>query len=213
MKSNDALKNGEAVSIEQYAAEGGKIGAGIQTVRNAVKRNGIDPNKLKVKDFPAEICAQTHRKVIYLNRKRLQNSTQAEIDHDLAHEQQHCEGIYNEGVVELSIAEKNKTGKIFYKNEQQRVNEVIQILGPTDGLQKIVTLYKQKKIQQLYRTFLFAAAKKKISQSRAKRIFFRGFPELKPYINQKDTQPKAANDNMPMPSVPFHSHDTLDKAA
>lgn len=210
---NEALKKGEAVSIEQFAAQGGEIGAGIQTVRAAIKKNNIDPDKLKVKDFPEEICAQTHRQVIYLNRKRLQKSTPAEMEHTLAHEQLHCEGIYNEGIVELSIAAKNKTGKLFYEKEQTRVKDVIQILGSADGLQKIVTLYKQKKIQQLYRLFLFTAAKKKISQSKAKKIFFRGFPELKPYINQKDTQPKATKGDTQMPPIPFHSHDTLDKAA
>ncbi len=174
------------MTLDDYLDDDGAVGSHVASVRRAVKRAGADTSKILVADIKEkDIVASTRRGIIHLDRNTLRKSTDAELVHRLRHEQTHVEGIYNEGLVELIIAEHNKTGRDFYKREQARVQKITDILSPVDGVKRVERMYKQKKIKLLYRTFLIAAARKNIKQNVAHEMFLSAFPELEQHIRNK----------------------------
>lgn len=174
------------MTLDDYLDDDGVVGSHVASVRRAVKRAGADTSKILVTDIKEkDIVASTRRGIIHLDRNTLRKSSDVELVHRLRHEQTHVEGIYNEGLVELIIAEHNKTGRDFYKREQGRVRKITDILSPIDGVKRVERMYKQKKIKLLYRTFLIAAARKNIKQNVAHEMFLSAFPELEQHIQNK----------------------------
>ncbi len=174
------------MTLDDYLENDGAVGSHIASVRHAVKKVGADPSRIYVTDIhEKDIVASTRRGIIHLDRKTLKRSTDAELEHRLRHEQSHVDGIFSEGLVELAIARHNKTGRDFYKRDQTRVKKITDILSPIDGVEKAATMYKQKKIKLLYRTFLLSAAKKNIKQKEAHTMFITAFPELERHIRPR----------------------------
>lgn len=151
----------------------------IAAIRQAAANTNVDvKNVLIVDNLPHHVVSQTRNKIIHLNRARLKNASPEEIEHRLRHEEAHRCGIYDCGLVELSISAQNSTGKIYYPKKQEATKRAIAILDPADGIRKAVILYKQRKFQHLYDMFFFAASKKGISRNAANKIFRAAFPKL-----------------------------------
>lgn len=180
----------EEVSLNDYLDDNEELlSSQIASVRSAVKRAGADTSRIFVTDIKEkDIVASTRRGIIRLDRRTLKKSNDAELVHRLQHEQTHVDGIYNEGLIELMIAQHNNTGRNFYKREQARVKKITDILSPTDGIKRAERMYKQKKIKLLYRTFLIAAARKNIKQKDAHRMFIDAFPELEKHIRPRSSK-------------------------
>ncbi len=179
----------QELTLDEYLDHDDVVGSHVRSVRKAVKRAGADTSKIVVTDIKEkDIVASTRGGIIRLDRRTLKRSNDAELVHRLQHEQTHVEGIYNEGLIELMIAQHNNTGRDFYKREQARVKKITDILSPIDGIKKVEKMYKQKKIKLLYRTFLVAAARKNIKQKDAHRIFIDAFPELERHIRPRSSK-------------------------
>lgn len=188
------IRNQDVTSLDDYLDEGGAVGSHVSSVRRAVRRAGADASKIFVKDIAEkDIVASTRKGIVHLDRRTLKNSNDNELEHRLRHEQSHVNGLFNEGLVELSIAQHNRTGRNFYKREQLRVKKITDILSPIDGLKKAETFYKQKKIKLFYRTFLLAAARKNIKQHEAHKMFLDAFPELERHIRPRKKKAAVKN--------------------
>lgn len=186
-------KTGHTVGLSDYLNDSpdNLVASQVESIRRAVRRARVDTSKVRVTDIhEKDIVATTRRGVMYLDRKTLRNSTNAELEHRLRHEQTHIDGIYSEGLVELLNARHNATGREFYKRDQARVKKVTDIFG-SNGVEEVAKLYKQKKIKLLYRTFLMKAAHRKINRGRAHDMFVTAFPELEKHI-----KPKKGNESL-----------------